>query len=206
MPKVGRLAVTIALLAAVAGGLAFAGVSLTSQPTTVDYTSLPGQPVNVTMETVGAYGHGIHQTWVSYMTRSPDGQWLHTTIWQVPAHTRVNVTIYQYDSGSPLRNQQIGMVQGTIGGVATLNGHTFSMPSLGINVPLSGNNPNANLCSAAPCTTSSPHNIIKFSFISPGPGTYPWQCFVPCALGFLYGNGGPMQTVGWMDGFMKVVG
>jgi len=28
---------------------------------------------------------------------------------------------------------------------------------------------------------------------------------VPCALGFLYGNGGPMQTVGWMDGFMKVV-
>ena len=219
MPKVGRLAVTIALLAAVAGGLAFAGVSLTSQPTTVDYTSLPGQPVNVTMETVGAYGHGIHQTWVSYMTRSPDGQWLHTTIWQVPAHTRVNVTIYQYDSGSPLRNQQIGMVQGTIGGVATLNGktirvinanagngvgHTFSMPSLGINVPLSGNNPNANLCSAAPCTTSSPHNIIKFSFISPGPGTYPWQCFVPCGLGFLYGNGGPMQTVGYMDGFMKV--
>jgi hypothetical protein len=38
VPKVGRLAVTIALLAAVAGGLAFAGVSLTSQPTTVDYT------------------------------------------------------------------------------------------------------------------------------------------------------------------------
>ena len=53
------------------------------------------------------------------------------------------------------------MVQGTIGGIATLNGkpfrvinsnagngvgHTFSIPTLGINVPLYGNNGNANLC------------------------------------------------------------
>jgi hypothetical protein len=208
------------LLAAVAGGVAFAGSNLSSQPVSVAYTAKPGQPVNVTMQTVGSYGHGIHATWVSYMTRSPTGRWLHTTTWQVPAHTKVNVTIYQYDSGTPLRNQQVGMVQGTIGDVATLNGkvftvvnsnvgngvgHTFSMPSLGINVPLYGNNPNANLCPAAPCTTAWPHNIIRFSFMSPGPGTYPWQCFVPCALGFLYGNGGPMQTVGWMDGFMDVV-
>jgi hypothetical protein len=28
---------------------------------------------------------------------------------------------------------------------------------------------------------------------------------VPCALGYLYGNGGPMQTIGYMDGFMQVV-
>jgi hypothetical protein len=220
VPKAGRLATTLALLIAVIGGVVFAIFNLTWQPTTVAFTAGPGQPVNVTLQTVGAYGSGIHPTWVSYMLRTPDGRWEHTTMWQVPAHTRVNVTIYQYDSGSPLRNQQIGMVQGTIGGVATLNGktfsvinanvgngvgHTFSMPSLGINVPLYGNNGNANLCSAAPCTTASPNNVIRFSFWSPGPGTYPWQCFVPCALGFLYGNGGPMQTVGWMDGFMKVV-
>lgn len=220
MPKAGRLATTLALLIAVIGGVVFAVFNLTWQPTTVAFTAGPGQPVNVTLQTVGAYGSGIHPTWVSYMIRTPDGRWEHTTMWQVPAHTRVNVTIYQYDSGSPLRNQQIGMVQGTIGGVATLNGkvfsvinanvgngvgHTFSMPSLGINVPLSGNDGNANLCGAAPCTTASPNNVIRFSFRSPGPGTYPWQCFVPCALGFLYGNGGPMQTVGWMDGFMKVV-
>ena len=220
MPKAGRLATTLALLIAVIGGVVFAISNLTWQPTTVAFTAGPGQPVNVTLQTVGAYGSGIHPTWVSYMLRTPEGRWEHTTMWQVPAHTRVNVTIYQYDSGSPLRNQQIGMVQGTIGGVATLNGktfsvinanvgngvgHTFSIPSLGINVPLYGNNGNANLCGAAPCTTASPNNVIRFSFLSPGPGTYPWQCFVPCGLGFLYGNGGPMQTVGWMDGFMKVV-
>ena len=46
--------------------------------------------------------------------------------------------------------------------------------------------------------------MIKFSFMSPGPGTYSWQCFVPCGLGWLFGNGGPMQTLGYMGGFMKV--
>jgi hypothetical protein len=104
--------------------------------------------------------------------------------------------------------------------VATLNGkaihlvnsnagngvaHTFSIPTLGINVPLFGNSGTANLCAVAPCTTKSPNEVIKFSFESPGPGQYPWQCFVPCALGYLYGNGGPMQAIGYMDGFMKVV-
>jgi len=221
VPKAGRLATTLVLLVAVIGGVVFATFNLTSEPTTVDYTTTSlGQPVNVTMQTLGSYGHGIHPTWVSYMTLSPQGQWEHTTIWQVPAHTRVNVTIYQYDSGSPLRNQQIGQVEGTIGDDALLNGktfsvinsnagngvgHTFSIPTLGINVPLYALNGNLNLCGAAPCTFASPHNVIKFSFMSPGPGTYPWQCFVPCGLGFLYGNGGPMQTVGFMDGFMKVV-
>lgn len=220
MPKTGRLATTLALLVVVIGGVVFAIINLTSQPTTVAYTTSQGQPVDVTMQTLGSYGHGLHPTWVSYMTLSPQGQWEHTTIWQVPAHTRVNVTIYQYDSGSPLRNQQIGQVQGTIGDDATLNGktfsvidsnvgngvgHTFSIPTLGINVPLFALNGNLNLCGAAPCTSASPRNVVKFSFMSPGPGTYPWQCFVPCALGFLYGNGGPMQTVGYMDGFMNVV-
>ncbi len=220
MPKAGRLATTLVLLALVAGGVAFSVITLTSQPTNVAFTAPAGQPVNITLQTVGSYGSGIHPNWVSYLIESPQGQWVHSTLFQVPENTRINVTIYNYDSGSPLRNQQIGMVQGTTGGTATLNGkpfsvinsnagngvgHTFSIPTLGINVPLYGNNGNANLCGAAPCTTSSPHQIIRFSFESPGPGNYPWQCFVPCAAGWLYGNGGPMQTVGWMDGFMQVV-
>ena len=87
----------------------------------------------------------------------------------------------------------------------TAPAHTFSIPSLGISVPLFGNNGNANLCGAAPCTTSSPHQVIRFSFNSPGPGSYRWQCFVPCGTDFLFGNGGPMSTLGYMGGFMKVV-
>ena len=40
---------------------------------------------------------------------------------------------------------------------------------------------------------------------TPGKGLYRWQCFVPCAAGFIQGFGGPMQTVGYMGGFLKVV-
>jgi hypothetical protein len=217
-----RLTTAIGLFLIAVVGIVFAVLALTGEPPTVDYASghQAGQPVNVTLQTVGSYGKAPQPLWVSYLTRTPQGQWVHTTLWQVPAHTRVNVTIYNYDSGSPLRNQQIGQVTGTSGNVALLNGkpihlvnsnagngvgHTFSIPTLGINVPLYGNNGDANLCAVAPCSTKSPNQVIKFSFISPGAGQYPWQCFVPCALGYLYGNGGPMQTIGYMDGFMKVV-
>jgi hypothetical protein len=216
-----KVAVTAVLFALCAVAAVVLIVNLLGTPPTVDFTSeSSGQPINVTLQTVGAFGSGSHPDWVSYLVQSPQGQWVHTTVFQVPADTRLNVTIVQYDSGSPLRNQQLGQVTGTAGNVATLNGkpfrvlnsnvgngvaHTFSIPSIGINVPLYGNNGNANLCAAAPCTTSSPHKVIRFSFTTPGPGNYRWQCFVPCASGWLFGNGGPMSTLGYMGGFMKVV-
>jgi hypothetical protein len=215
-----KVSVTAILFAIAVAAAVVLIIELLGTPPTVAFTSQgQGAPVNVTLQTVGSFGSGSHPTWVSYLVRSPQGQWVHTTVFQVPQHTRINVTIYQYDSGSPLRNQQIGQVSGTYGNVATLNGkvfrvinsnagngvaHTFSIPSLGINVPLYGNNGNANLCAAAPCTTSSPYKVIRFSFNSPGPGDYRWQCFVPCGLGWLFGNGGPMSTLGYMGGFMKV--
>jgi hypothetical protein len=218
-----KIAVVTTILAVALSLVIFTAMAFVrTSPPTVDFTAghQAGAPVNITLQSVGTYGSGDHSTWVSYLTENPQGQWVHTTLWDVPAHTRVNMTILQYDSGSPLRNQQIGQVTGTYGNSMTVNGktvkvlnsnvgngvaHTFSIPTLGINVPLYGNNSNANLCGAAPCTTKSPHNVVKFSFTTPGPGQYPWQCFVPCGLGFVYGNGGPMQTIGYMDGFLKVV-
>jgi hypothetical protein len=219
----GRLAIVGALFAGAVGLVVFAVMAfLRSSPPTVDFTAghQPGTPVNLSLQTVGSIGFGPHPTWVSYLTQAPDGSWVHTTLWDLPAHTRINVTVHQYDSGSPLRNQFFGRVTGTLGGDATLNGksftvinannnngvaHTFAIPTLGISVPLYANSSSSNLCSGAPCPTNSPHNIVKFSFVTPGPGQYPWQCFLPCGLGFLYGNGGPMQTIGYMDGFLKVV-
>jgi len=221
MSMAWKVTVTAVLFAICAVAAVILIVSLLGTPPVVAYgSSTPGQPVNVTLQSVGSYGSPPHPTWVSYLVRSPQGQWVHTTVFQVPQHTRINFTIYNYDSGSPLRNQQIGQVTGIYGNAATLNGkvfrvinsnagnmvaHTFSIPSLGVNVPLYANNGNANLCAAAPCTTKSPYKIIRFSITSPGPGDYRWQCFVPCGLGFLYGNGGPMSTLGYMGGFMKVV-
>jgi hypothetical protein len=52
---------------------------------------------------------------------------------------------------------------------------------------------------------SNAHRTIEFTFRTGKPGHYRWQCFVPCAAGFLYGFGGPMQTIGYMDGYLDVV-
>jgi hypothetical protein len=211
------------MLAIVIGLVVFAAMAFVgSTPPSVDFVSghQSGQPVKLHIQTVGSIGFGPHPTWVSYLTQDPSGQWVHTTLWQLPAHTQVNVTIYQYDSGSPLRNQQWGQIIGTKDHLATYNGvprhvidsngtngvgHTFSIPTLGVSVPLLGISPTAkNPCGAAPCTTNFNHNLIRFSFRTPGPGRYPWQCFVPCGLGYLFGNGGPMSTVGYMGGFLEV--
>ncbi len=223
MSRAGKLGIVFSLFALAVGLVVFTAMSfLRTEPPTVDLAAghQPGQPVHLTVETVGSVGYGVHPQWVSYLVKAPNGQWVQSTLWNLPAHTKIDVTIYQYDSGSPLRNQQVGQVYGTDGGTATLNGktirlvnsnagsgvgHTFSVPSLGINVPLAGVSGNK-ICSAAPCLPNQwPHNEVKFSFTTPGVGQYRWQCFVPCGLSYLYGNGGPMQTIGYMGGFLKVV-
>jgi hypothetical protein len=219
----GRLTSFLVLLAgAVALVVYTVGTYLIPQSGVVDFTSAQasGAPVNLTVQTVGQIGFGPHPTWVAYLVQAQDGQWIHATTWRVPAHTRINMTIHQYDSGSPLRNQQWGRVQGVDGGIALLNGkpfstydsnsgngvgHTFAIPTLGISVPLVGVDSNAsNICSLAPCDAKSVSNTIKVSFTTPGAGLYPWQCFVPCGLGFLVGNGGPMGNSNFMGGFLDV--
>lgn len=190
---------------------------LYTSPPTLAATVHDGS-AHLTLQTVPAYGHAPDPDWVSYLGKDSAGHWTHTTVYQVPAHSLVTVTIYQYDTATGLRNNFLGQVRGTIGSTATLNGkafttldpdltsHTFTIPELGISVPLPGIDANAkNQCSAAPCPLSEAHTTITFSFRTQGPGVYRWQCFVPCAFGFYYGNGGPMQTLGWMDGYLKVV-
>jgi hypothetical protein len=47
--------------------------------------------------------------------------------------------------------------------------------------------------------------VESFSFRVPDhAGIYRWQCYVPCGGGFIDGNGGPMQTIGYMTGNMEV--
>jgi hypothetical protein len=75
-----------------------------------------------------------------------------------------------------------------------------------VSVPLEGIADSAkNPCANAPCTLAQDHTTTTFTIHTGARGLYRWQCFVPCAAGFIDGNGGPMQTVGYMDGFIKVV-
>ena len=160
-----------------------------------------------------------HNTWVSYYAVDANsGHWRHETTYVLPANTLVHVTIYNYDSASGLRNEWFGQASGTVGGDMTLNGkptqgidptaasHVFSIPEIGLAVPLEGIPDNAkNPCGNAPCSLSYDHTTTSFAFRTPGKGLYRWQCFVPCAAGYIDGFGGPMQTVGYMDGYIKVV-
>jgi hypothetical protein len=160
-----------------------------------------------------------HPTWVSYYAVNPDGgNWRHVTTYTLPAHTLVHVTIYQFDSQTGLRNPFISQATGTVGGNFVLDGkptqvidpdtasHVFAIPELGLSVPLVGITDSAkNPCGNAPCALTYDHTTTSFTFRTPGPGLYRWQCYVPCAAGFIAGLGGPMQIVGYMDGFIKVV-
>jgi hypothetical protein len=210
---VGTAIVAAVLIAAV---VFYIADFLTAAPATLAATTQNGT-ARLTLQTVASYGHAPAPDWVSYLGQDSRGNWDHTTIYKLPAHTLVTVTIYQFDTATGLRNPFLAQVLGTRGDVATINGktvsvinaddasHTFTVPDLGISVPLPGVADNApNQCSAAPCALSQAHTTISFSFMTPGPGTYRWQCFVPCALKTYLGNGGPMQTIGWMSGELEV--
>jgi hypothetical protein len=207
----GALAVLIVLV------VLYVGDFLTSAPPTLAAVVQNGS-TSLTLQSVASYGHSPAPDWVSYLGQDASGHWKHTTIYKLPAHTLVTVTIYQFDTATGLRNPFLAQIRGTQGGVATINGktvsvinpddasHTFTVPDLGISVPLPGVDSNAkNQCSAAPCTLDQAHTTTSFTFMTPGKGTYRWQCFVPCALKTYFGNGGPMQTIGWMSGELVVV-
>jgi hypothetical protein len=231
-----RIVTLLVAFAAVVAGAVFIVVHyLGSSLEVVNYTSAAsGGAVNVVLQEDPQNTVSSRPDWVSYFVQDPKTKaWVHTTLFQVPANTRVNMTILGYDGCTPARNNFWSLVQGTIGNSMTVQqfktvgqplgppqrasvrntwsdcsvGHTFAIPSLHLFVPIAS--PNTTLFNNSPCTTSpctaGPHSMVKFSFMTPKHGgTFRWQCFIPCGGGFLDGNGGPMQTLGFMMGNMEV--
>ena len=223
--RVGAKLLGVAAGVAVAGVLIgfyisgyLVGAPMTFTPATASASG--GTPtVNLTLQTVAAVGpaKAPHPDWVSYLVRDQHGEWQRKTVFTLPANAVVHVTIYNFDGASGLRNPFLGQPQGLVG-PEMVDGkaikvmppdepsHTFAVPALGILVPIAPVADNAkNPCGYAPCPLSAAHRTITFTFRTGKPGRYRWQCFVPCAFGFEYGFGGPMQTVGYMDGFLNVV-
>ena len=213
---VRSIAVLIAV-ALVAGALALYINKFLRAPAPVAATPNGPDRARITLGTTPAVGAlGGNPTWVSYLARVED-EWDHTTTYELPANSLVDMTIYQFDGMSGLRNPFLSQVQGTVGGRMKLNGrtvrsidpdsaaHTFTVPDLGVIVPLPGVPGNApNQCAEMPCSLTDAHQKVEFTIRTPEPGDYRWQCFVPCAAGFVDGNGGPMQTIGYMDGYLEV--
>jgi hypothetical protein len=175
--------------------------------------------VHLTIETVAAVGPTLapNPDWVSYLVRNNSGHWERSTVFTLPAHATIRVTIYNFDGASGLRNPLFGRPTGLVG-PELVDGkplvamppdqpsHTFAVPALGVLVPIAPVADAAkNPCGYAPCSLSMAHRTITFVFRTGKKGHYRWQCFVPCAAGYMYGFGGPMQTIGYMDGFLNVV-
>ncbi len=193
-----------------------------------------GGVVNVVLQEDPQNNSSSEPDWVTYFVQDPQTKaWVHTTLFSVPKNTRVNMTILGYDGCTPARNNYWSLVQGTLGNSMTVQqfktvgqplgppqratvrntwsdcsvGHTFAIPSLHLFVPIASPVTalfNKDGCTDSPCT-EGPHSMVKFSFMTPKTtGTFRWQCFIPCGGGFLDGNGGPMQTLGYMTGNMEV--
>lgn len=154
----------------------------------------------------------VHETLVVVdggMTGHPDDpEIVGGTKVQFPANAKVDLTIYNFDSGpAPLaKGLPYDKVMGTVGGTATYDGktitkvsnsvisHTFTVPGIGLNVPL----PAAQETKKGAITPA----VVTASFVTNKKGTFTWQCYAPCGSG-KDGNGGAMQDPGEMTG--KVV-
>lgn len=130
-----------------------------------------------------------------------------STSLSVPANTVVTVTIRNFDLGDAALtpNSPLARVAGTVGGVASVDGvtytaldpakvaHTFTIPQLGINVPIPGDAPD-----------NASYLTVTFSFRTHGAGSYLFQCLAPCGTG--NGYYGPMQSMAYMRGTLTIAG
>lgn len=126
------------------------------------------------------------------------------SVWTAPQGSTVTLTIVSHDDGTaPLTSSSPYVkVSGTTTGselvdgqaVTTVNAqnvaHTFTVPGLGINLPI-------------PVAPTGGTITVKATFKLPKSGTFNWQCEAPCGTGST-GWGGPMITPGYMEGSVNV--
>jgi plastocyanin len=121
----------------------------------------------------------------------------------VTAGQKVVLTITSYDDGTAPLPAGMTTYDSVQGGTETVNGqpvssipnadvsHTFTVPALGVNVPI-------------PAVASGQKTVtVVFTFTPTKSGTFTWECMAPCGTG-ADGMGGPMATPGWMRGTLTV--
>ncbi len=146
---------------------------------------------------------------------------------EVPANSLITVVISNYDSATPLINNDFQQVRGTVGGVELVNNrpmsqvdaanvaHTFTLQSVPnapypifVSVPLVGTPNNAPTPVTINGNSYAKPNIISFQFHTGPAGSYIWHCYDPCgdSLGRKppFGFSGPMSTTGFMAGRLTV--
>ncbi|MDG6997489.1 MAG: hypothetical protein JRN15_00045 [Nitrososphaerota archaeon] len=129
----------------------------------------------------------------------------------LPAFTKIELTIIDYDSASPLPSQwaqvagtisnRVYVINGTTAASENINltaveavssldpntqiAHTFTVPQIGLSIPVAAN------------------SVEVANFYINQTGTFLWHCEDPCGYG-PSGWEGPMSTPGWMEGNITV--
>jgi len=185
------LGVSVAVVAGIAGGVRAAADQLTSaKAPVVDHATVTE---SMQIETGKMDGH---PGWPRYTNRSLT----------VREGETVTLRITSFDDGTaPLTGAQMmyDAVQGTVGGIETVDGkavssvpnadvaHTFTVVGLGLNMPV-------------PAAPTGGSVTVVARFVAERAGTFVWQCYAPCGSGE-NSMGGPMSTMGWMEGTVRVL-
>lgn len=159
---------------------------------------------------MGAQGTISSQVTLTIVPQKPgssiQGPAYSPTNFSLPANSLVTLTIINRDAGDTALPpaSPYAYVSGVVGGMARVDGrtyslldvtkvaHTFTIPQLGVSVPIPGDPPQGQ------------QNIsVTFSFRTGAAGMYRWQCMDPCG-GAPAGWGGPMATMGYMIGMITV--
>ncbi|MHB8490181.1 MAG: cupredoxin domain-containing protein [Candidatus Dormibacteria bacterium] len=205
----------VAASSVVAAGLAAAGVfgwgmGVATHVPSAATTSSPASAVR----TVSTLPTHLYLTIVTpTMTGSPVGPAVLPSQASVPAFSEVTVTIINFDDATPLtgyykRFATAANIHGTVSSQPmdtknpnaagtspaqtytavdpNLVSHTFTIPSLGLNVPILA------------------RSRTTFSFYTGAAGTFEWHCQDPCGTG-PSGWSGAMSTLGYMGGELTVV-
>ena len=188
----------------------YTGLHLPLQYTASVATTQQNAPYQLTIsEIMGtAWNSTVAQPQFSIM--GPNGLEPASNI-RLPAHTLIQLTIISYDTPTAGSPDQEGKVTGTVGGtVYLINGttamgtdvserwgrnvtsvpgnmlaHTFTIPQLGINIPVVGGD-----------------TVIAYFYLDQA-GTFQWVCLTPCGFG-PSGMQGAMSASGWMEGQVTV--
>lgn len=204
MSRIGRFGLVGVSLLLVGGVFAACGKTpISSVQRTTSHAS------SVQMVNVAAPSSHVNLTIAAQKPGSSvDGPAYVPSSFTLPANTVVTLTIVNADPGdtSLPNGSPFGKVTGVVGGQATVDGvpysslaldkvaHTFTLPSLGVNVPIPGD---------APAGHSD--ITVQFSFKTGNAGSLMWQCMDPCGAD-PNGWGGPMAMKGYMMGTATVVG
>ncbi|HEX8939265.1 MAG TPA: hypothetical protein VF763_03795 [Candidatus Limnocylindrales bacterium] len=130
----------------------------------------------------------------------------------LPAYSTIEVVVTNFDDATPLpkASERYAEVSGTTAGRMTVEpldltrpnaagvahsltgldpsavSHTFTVPQLGINVPIAA------------------HSRVSFLIHTGAPGTYAWRCYDPCGDGPAGWGTAMAATSGYMEGTITV--